>query len=136
MRSWSRTGAQLSVAAALGLAPAVAGAQTATFAVDRLIMAGAPGDGIAVWRPEVSEKTRFFGQLGFGLSANPLRVDNYVDNLDNADKLKNPLVTQFITYVDVGAEILSRVSIQVAFPLVAFQAGNPTNNTMVNLPQP
>jgi len=116
------------------LAPAVARAQT-TFAVDRLPIAGAPGDGFAVWRPDMSDKTRFFGQLGLGLSVNPLRVDNYVDNLDNADKLKNPLTTQFITYFNAGVEILSRVSLQVAFPLVAYQAGNPTNNTAVNLPQ-
>ncbi|APR86992.1 Outer membrane protein A precursor [Minicystis rosea] len=121
---------------AFAAAPSSARAQTATFAVDRLTMAGAPGDGITVWRPEMSEKTRFFGQLGLGLAVNPLRADNYVDNLDNEKKLKNPLTTQFITYANVGVELLSRVSLQVAFPLVAYQAGNPTNNTMVNLAQP
>jgi outer membrane protein OmpA-like peptidoglycan-associated protein len=123
----------LSLAAA-ALAPTPARAQTATFAVDRLTMAGAPGDGIAVWRPDVAEKTRFFGQLGLGLAINPLRVDNYVDNLDNARKLKNPLSAQFITYVDVGAEILDRLSIQLAFPLVAYQAANPTNVTVNGTP--
>jgi OmpA-OmpF porin, OOP family len=122
--------------ALVGLAPS-ARAQTTTFAVDRLVMAGAPGDGIAVWRPDLSDKTRFFGQLGLGLAVNPLRVDNYVDNLDNAAKIKgNPVSSQFTTYFNVGAEILGRVSLQVAFPLVAYQTGNPTNNTVVNLPQP
>src|SRR5262245_49407520 len=122
-----RCAAAAAVAAALAPSPALA--QSATFTVDRLWMAGAPGDGIAVWRPDVSEKTRFFGQLGLGLAVNPLRTNNHVDNLDIAEKLKgNPVATQFTTYVDVGVEILNRVSIQASFPLVAYQDVNPTNN--------
>ena len=119
--------------------PAKARAQstTTTFAVDRLVMTGAPGDGFAVWRPDMAEKTRFFGQLGLGLAVNPLRVENYIDNTYYADKIHgSPLTAQLITYFNVGAEILNRVSIQVAFPLVAYQAGHPTNNTTANLPQP
>ena len=121
----------------LSLAAAAARAQTTTFAVDRLVMAGAPGDGIAVWRPEMSTETRFFGQLGLGYALNPLRVDNYVHNLNDAAKIEgNPLTSQLMGYADVGAEILGRVSLQVAFPFVAYQAGNPTNNAAANLPQP
>jgi OOP family OmpA-OmpF porin len=119
--------APLATAAALALAPA-ASAQTPTFAVNRLIIAGAPDDGIAVWRPDVAAKPRFFGQLGLGLSVKPFRVDNYVDNLNNADNIKgNPLTTQFITYFTVGAEILNRVSLQVfsgALGLIHFAAGS------------
>ncbi len=102
-------------------------AQTTTFAVDRLDMAGAPGDGIGVWRPDVADKTRFFGQLGLGLAVNPLRVANYIDNLNYVDKVAgNPLTRQVITYFDAGFEILGRVSLQVAFPLIVNQAGNET----------
>ncbi len=102
-------------------------AETTTFAVDRLNMAGAPGDGIAVWRPDMADTTRFFGQLGLGLSLNPLRVSNYIDNLNNIDKVKgNPLTRQVITYFDAGVEIWGRVSLQVAFPLIVNQAGNAT----------
>ena len=123
--------------AGCGLVPAAARAQSpTTFAVDRLVMAGAPGDGFAVWRPNVAEETRFFGQLGLGLTVNPLRVDNYVDNLYYADKIHgNPLSTQLIAYLNLGVEILNRLSIQAAFPLIAYQAGNPTNNTAAKLPQ-
>ena len=94
----------------LGL-PATARAQpTTTFTVDRLVMAGAPGDGFAVWRPDMAEKTRFFGQLGLGLAVNPLRVENYVDNTYYADKIRgNPLTAQLVTYgcgsLIVGTEI-------------------------------
>ena len=40
-------------------APATAGAQTPTFTADRFTMGGAPDDGFAVWRPALSERTRF-----------------------------------------------------------------------------
>ena len=78
----------LVAAALLGLAPGEARAQTRTFSVDRLLMAGAPDDGIAVWRPDVGRDTRFFGQIGLGYALNPLRIDNYVDDLNKAEKLK------------------------------------------------
>jgi len=135
MLSRSRLTGALSLLIAAS-SPAVARAQsTATFAVDRLPMAGAPSDGFAVWRPEMADKTRFFAQLGLGLSVNPLRVDNYVDERTNAGKLPgNPLSMQLITYADVGVEFLSRVSIQLSFPFVAYQAGNPTNATVGTTP--
>ena len=123
-RAWAPAAA--AVALTLLVAPQ-AGAQPTTFAVDRLDMAGAPGDGIGVWRPDMADKTRFFGQLGLGVAVNPLRVANYVDNLDDVGKVKgNPLTRQVITYFDAGVEILGRVSLQVAFPLIVNQAGNET----------
>jgi hypothetical protein len=112
---------------ACALAPVTARAQTPTFAVDRLVMAGAPSDGIAVWRPDLADQTRFFGQLGMGLAWNPLRVSNYIDNLANVDKVAgNPLTRQIITYFNAGAELFGRALLQVAFPLIVDQAGNPT----------
>src|SRR5580698_213488 len=90
--------------AVLVLASSPAQAQTQTFAVDRLPMAGAPGDGIAVWRPDMSDQTRFYGQLGLGLSVDPLRTDNYVHNEDLAQNIQkttgNILPLQLITYFD------------------------------------
>ena len=137
MNARSRLGVVALAALAHSLSPALASAQTATFTADRLNMAGAPGDGIAVWRPEVSEKTRLFGQIGLGLAVNPLRSDNHVDNLDVEKKLAgHPLGAQLITYVDVGAEILDRVSIQASFPLIAYQTGQPTNSVAAGLTQP
>ena len=121
-RAWAPALAALAFATTL--APR---ARAQTFAVDRLFMAGAPGDGIGIWRPDMSDQTRFFGQLGLGLAVNPLRAANIADNLDVQRALKNPLSDQFITYFNVGAEILGRVSLQVAFPLVAYQAGSDNN---------
>jgi len=118
------------------LAPVTARAQTPTFAVDRLVMAGAPGDGIAIWRPDMAAPTRVFAQLGLGFSWNPLRVANYIDNLDNVGKVKgNPLTRQIITYFDAGTEIRGCFSLHVSFPLIVNQAGNATlpSSTMASV---
>src|SRR5262245_2306019 len=102
-------------------APEAALAQNATFYLDRLQRAGAPDDGVGLWRPQMGEKTRFYGQLGIGYSLNPFRVENYVDTLDQAPIVEkqngNPVTMQLTTYVNAGVEILSRFAFQVSFPL-------------------
>lgn len=126
----------LLAASSIGLVATAARAQTTTFTVDRLVMAGAPDDGIGVWRPDVAKETRFFGQVGLGFALNPFRVDNYVDDLNKAEKIAGPPVShQVITYLNAGVELFNRASLQVAFPLILNQGGSPTNNTQANLPQ-
>lgn len=126
----SLTAAVLSAAAALaaGLAPSAALAQDRTFYLDRLRMAGAPEDGIGVWRPHLGEETRFFGQLGLGVSVHPLRNDNYVDDLRIEEQINGdgPVTSQLITYLNAGVEILGRAALQASFPLILFQDGNQT----------
>ena len=126
----------LLAASSVGLVPAIVRAQSSTFTVDRLVIAGAPDDGIGVWRPDVGRDTRFFGQLGLGLAINPLRVDNYVDDLNKAEKMAGPPVSsQFITYLNAGVELFNRASVQVSLPLILNQGGNPTNNLAEGLNQ-
>jgi hypothetical protein len=48
----------LASAFAFALVPVTAHAQTTTFAVERSVTAGAPGDGVAVWRPDVADQVR------------------------------------------------------------------------------
>src|SRR3954466_5524642 len=76
-RSLRRIAAALGCAATLAV-PAVAQAQANTFYLDRLFMAGAPEDAIGLWRPQMGEKTRFFGQLGLGFSLNPFRLSHEI----------------------------------------------------------
>jgi outer membrane protein OmpA-like peptidoglycan-associated protein len=130
-RTWARWAGALA-AVAITLAPAVGRAQDSTFYLDRLRMAGAPDDGIGVWRPQMGKETRFFGQLGLGFALNPLRIDNYVDDLDKEEAIKarlggNPVSAQLITYLDAGVEVLDRVAFQASFPLVVFEDGNRTD---------
>jgi hypothetical protein len=131
-----RVGGALVALAVATAAPSAAGQTTNTFAVDRFFMAGAPNDGTGIWLPDLSDQTRFFGQLGLGLSVNPLRAANIADNYDVQRTLKNPLTEQFITYLNAGVEIRSWVSLQVAFPLVLYQAGNPTFSSAMTTPTP
>ncbi len=131
-----RTVKPLLASAALGLsllAPDAVQAQTRTFSVDRLMMAGGPIDGVAIWRPDVGV-SRVYGQLGFGYANNAFRADNQVDDLTKAETLKGPPIEHhFTTYFTVGADILERASIQLTFPLVAYQSGYPTGNNAVQL---
>ncbi|KYF98506.1 cell envelope biogenesis protein OmpA [Sorangium cellulosum] len=122
------TAAALAAPALVALAPSTARAQDRTFYLDRLRMAGAPDDGIGVWRPHMGEKTRLFGQLGLGASVHPLRNDNYVDDLAVEEQLEGegPVTSQLITYLSAGVEILGRGALQASFPIVVFQDGNQT----------
>lgn len=133
---WAKYGAAAVAAAILGLTPSSADAQNSTFYLDRLVMAGQPEDGIGIWRPRMGKETRFFGQLGVGYALNPLRLDNHLDDLNNADLLAGaPVENQVITYLDAGVEILERASIQVSFPMIVFQNGNPTHDYEAGLDQ-
>ncbi|HEY4120676.1 MAG TPA: OmpA family protein [Byssovorax sp.] len=106
-------------------------AQSATFTLDRLQVGGAPDDGIAVWRPHMGATTRFFGQLGVGFAANPLRL---VDELsaERREKargdLTTPVTTQTIAYPSFGVEIDDRVSLQAELPAIVAQTTNPTGD--------
>src|SRR5688572_14175330 len=88
--------------------PSVAAAQEPTIYLDRLRIGGAPDDGIGVWRPQMGEQTRFFGQLGLGFSVNPYRVEGYIDTIDQSaivqEQNGHPVTTQLITYASAGVE--------------------------------
>lgn len=118
----------VSVVLAVLAAPSVASAQRATFYLDRLQMAGAPDDGIGVWRPHLGERTRFYGQLGLGLSLSPYRVENYIDTIDQAPIVEeqngHPVEMQLVTYANAGVEILERFSFQLSFPMAVYQSVN------------
>lgn len=120
------------------LAPSEAKAQQKTFYLDRLFMAGAPEDGIAVWRPHMAEKTRFYGQLGVGFGLHPFRTENHVDNAKRAALVNAargaPVEAQLVGYADIGVELLERLAFQVQFPFVAYQQGNPTSLTNAGVP--
>ncbi|WP_437801510.1 OmpA family protein [Sorangium sp. So ce693] len=110
-------------------------AQTRTFYLDRLYMAGAPDDSIALWRPQVAPETRFFGQFGLGLGLNPFRVENMLNDEQAAGRFSrehgSPVSSQLIGYFNGGVELLDRFSFQVGLPVIALQTSNPTNDPSV-----
>ncbi len=106
-------------------------AQATTFSLDRLRIGGAPDDGVGVWRPEMGERTRFFGQLDLGFSYNAFRIADHIQtNKIAAARLAGvsgaPVQTQFTGYADIGVELFNRLSFQVMFPMTFVQTGHPT----------
>ncbi|MEZ4293753.1 MAG: OmpA family protein [Polyangiaceae bacterium] len=112
--------------AAFTLIPGIASAQGRGFYLDRLIVAGAPDDSIALWRPSSYDKVRFFGQFGLGFTLNPLRSENYTKS-----RVSNPVDTQTTMYLDVGVQFLKRVQFLVAMPVILVETTNPTVGNLV-----
>ena len=128
-RPKARAGAlALGLVAALAAAavPSVASAQSRSFYLDRLFMAGAPEDAIGMWRPQMGEKTRFYGQAGLGFSYDAFRVENHIQDPTKRFVYTAPVQPQLITYLDVGVEIFDRFAFQVEFPMIVFQSGGQT----------
>lgn len=107
-------------AAALGTAPE-ASAQSRTFYLDRAQLSGAPDDGFMVWRPNMHEETRFYGNIAAGFSLNPLRINNVTDVPSVRRQIDNPIEGQLILYPSLGMEIARRVGFNVMMPFVPYQ---------------
>lgn len=112
------------------LLPSVASAQTNTFYLDRIQVAGAPDDGMAIWRPRMHEETRFYGQLALGFGLNPFRVENHIEDPVESAVISNaagaPVRQQFNLYTHIGIEFLERFGVQASLPVVLVQTGNDT----------
>jgi OOP family OmpA-OmpF porin len=105
--------------------PELAGAQQATFHLDRLEVPGAPDDGVVLFRPVTKEESIFYAQLGLGLSINPRRTDN-ITNFDAALRASsaNVITTQFTSYMSAGFELLDRLTLGVTLPVTWVETGN------------
>lgn len=114
------------------LVAGTAHAQSGYFYLDRAQISGAPDDGFMVWRPYLSEKTRFYANAILGYSHNPLRADTVTDDATAQNNIDNPVEGQFITYLSVGTEIANRLSLNVMVPVVAYEiTGNDPSNYAV-----
>ncbi|HKQ67797.1 MAG TPA: OmpA family protein [Polyangiaceae bacterium] len=98
-------------------------AQQKTLYLDRLTIGGAPDDGIAIWRPYQSPKTRFFAQMALGFTASPLRIRT-VAPAPPRSYSKSPVSSQLIDYVSAGVEIGGRAAILATFPFALYQSGS------------
>ncbi len=96
-------------------------AQSGYFYLDRAQISGAPDDGFMVWRPYLSEKTRFYANAILGYSHNPLRSDTVTNDPTAQANIDNPVEGQFITYLSAGAEIANRLSLNIMIPVVAYE---------------
>jgi len=109
------------------LVPGIARAQQKTFYLDRLVVAGAPDDGIAIWRPYEAPRSRFFAQMGLGFTLNPLRIRTVAQEAGNSALrryTKAPVSTQLIDYATVGAEVGGRATFLLTMPFALYQSGS------------
>ncbi|MEP7052144.1 MAG: thrombospondin type 3 repeat-containing protein, partial [Pseudomonadota bacterium] len=113
----------VAAAAAAGtcFAAGSAHAQSGTFYLDRAQISGAPDDGFMVWRPYLSEKSRFYANAILGYSHNPLRAGTVTDDPTAQSKIDNPVEGQLTAYLSVGTEIANRLSLNLMLPITALQ---------------
>ena len=127
-RTWVLRAVGIGISLLASLAPTSAAAQEKAFYLDRLFFAGAPDDSIGMWRPHMGERTRFYGQLGFGFAYEPFRVENELQDPNkrypSAQALRDVFdvpVTIVVTYTDGKvAEFLvpvTEASTEARFPL-------------------
>jgi OmpA-OmpF porin, OOP family len=116
-----------SAALAFGVS-ATASAQQNSATLDRLMVPGAPEDGVALFRPTTEQRTIFYGQLGLGYSLNPLRTSNVTTDPTTRRQSDHAVMEHQLTfYGSAGFQVLDRMTIGVTFPFTAFQDGqNPT----------
>jgi outer membrane protein OmpA-like peptidoglycan-associated protein len=112
-------GALITATALLGATSAQA--QSRTFYLDRAQLSGAPDDGFMVWRPQMYERTRFYGTAALGFTLNPLRSETVADDTETAENIENPVQGQFITYLIAGTQLANRVSFNLAMPIAVYQ---------------
>jgi outer membrane protein OmpA-like peptidoglycan-associated protein len=108
-------------------------AQTATFSLERLQIAGSPDDGMAIFRPAFGP-TQLFSQLALVYTRNALRADTFVHDAARAEALRGPAVAlQLTTHITAGAAIDGRGAIQVSVPMIIAQRGYSTKNGSAGL---
>lgn len=96
-------------------------AQSRTFYLDRAQLSGAPDDGFMVWRPQMYEKTRFYGTGALGFTLNPLRASTVTEDARTEARIENPVGGQIITYLVAGAELTHRFGVNIALPIALYQ---------------
>jgi OOP family OmpA-OmpF porin len=119
-----RTAAAALACAGAALLARPAAAQQQTFHLDRLEVPGAPDDGVVLFRPTMQEAPIVYGQLGIGLSVDPLRMGNITNGAVQRASAGNVITDQLSTYLSAGVEFLNRFTFGVTFPAAWVEGGN------------
>ncbi|HEU4407199.1 MAG TPA: OmpA family protein [Polyangiaceae bacterium] len=115
----------LALALVLALvAPRPAAAQQRGFTADRILLGTNPDDGFAVWRPVMSERTRFFGDLTAGYVLNPVGISAITDDARLRREGSAVISNQATLFASAGTEILGRFGFAVTAPLTVVNTSN------------
>jgi OOP family OmpA-OmpF porin len=107
------------------LAARAAHAQQHTPHLDRLEVPGAPDDGLILFRPVNHTESIFYAQVGIGAAVDPLRMNNLIND-PSALRVspQNAVSSQFSSYISMGVEVLSRLTLGATFPSAWIETGN------------
>jgi outer membrane protein OmpA-like peptidoglycan-associated protein len=108
-----------------------ADAQQHTFELDRLVVWGAPDDGIGIFRPVTNDKPIFFGQLALGYSLNPLHVNDLTSgNIPIVPNSSSIVIQgQWTEYLTAGFEFLDRFTVALSLPITEEYGHTPDYTT-------
>jgi outer membrane protein OmpA-like peptidoglycan-associated protein len=102
-------------------------AQTQTPTLDRLVVWGAPDDGIGIMRPVTNDKPIFFAQFALGYSLNPLHVNDLTSGNIPLNSGASSIVMQgqFTEYLTAGFEFLDRFTLALSLPITEEYGNTP-----------
>ncbi len=110
------------LAALLGSLPA--SAQSRTFHLDRLDIAGGPDDGVGLVRPKFRKTPNLFAQMALGLTMNPLKTSSLTgDALTLRASERAVISQQFTTTLTFGAQLWERWQFSLTLPIALNQSG-------------
>ena len=92
-------------------------AQSGYFYLDRAQISGAPDDGFMVFRPYVDTSMRAYGGIALGYAHNTLRAESVTKEGVLQNEIDNLVKGQFITYVNAGLQLMSRVGVSASLPI-------------------
>lgn len=100
-------------------------AQQKTFTLDRLMVPGAPEDGLVLFRPQTNQRTIFYGQAGIGYQLRPLRTSTVTSDSATIGRSSSTVVQdQLAVYGNAGFQLFDRATIGLAFPWYPVQTGD------------
>ncbi len=106
------------------LAPLDASAQSRTFHLDRLDVAGGPDDGVVLVRPKFRKTPNLFAQVGMGYMLNPLKTSTLTaDAITLRGSGRGVIEHQVTTTLTFGAQLWDRWQFALTLPFSPYQAG-------------
>ena len=115
--AWWRAFVAATLALGALILPGSANAQSGYFYLDRVQFAGAPDDGITVFRPYVPKGNRLFAAAALGYSHNPLRKHTVTDDPSAENFIDNPVQGQFILYTSLGVQLGGLLTASASLPV-------------------
>jgi len=99
-------------------------AQSRTFHLDRLDVAGGPDDGVVLVRPKLRKTPNLYGQMALGFALNPLKTSTVTaDAITLRNSERAVIASQTTTTLTFGAQLWDRWQFSLTLPIALNQSG-------------